>query len=74
MRNIHFVENFIEDRFFFKYKNDIATLVYLYHSHSSSPRFFFSPFSVAHCLAPAPLKLRPYGEIQNVCYYYYYYY
>jgi len=26
--------------------------------------FLSSLFSVAHCLAPAPLKLRPYGTIQ----------
>jgi len=26
--------------------------------------FLSSRFSVAHCLAPAPLKLRPYGTIQ----------
>ena len=29
------------------------------------PGFLSSLFSVAHCLAPAPLKLRPYGAIQN---------
>ena len=29
-------------------------------------------FSVAHCLAPAPLKLRPYGAIHTHVYYYYY--
>jgi len=28
------------------------------------PDFLSSLFSVAHCLAPAPLKLRPYGAIQ----------
>jgi len=32
--------------------------------HSSSAGFLSSLFSVAHCLAPAPLKLRPYGAIQ----------
>ena len=35
--------------------------------HSSSPGFLSSLFSVASCMAPAPLKLRPYGAIQITC-------
>jgi len=31
------------------------------------PGFLSSLFSVAHCLAPTPLKLRPYGAIQ-ICF------